>query len=110
MANNNIGQAITLPLIESGEIIDISNNIIKPYYFKKMEATLSQVKISFGESIPYRIHQGEGAFFLWFWFPNLPITTKKLYQRLKKRNVLIVPGEYFFFGIKSPWEIGRAHV
>ena len=104
LANNNIGQAITLPLIESGEIIDISNNIIKPYYFKKMEAALSQVKISFDESIPYRIHQGEGAFFLWFWFPNLPITTKKLYQRLKKRNVLIVPGEYFFFGIKSPWD------
>ena len=104
LANNNIGQAITLPLIESGEIIDISNNIIKPYYFKKMEAALSQVKISFDESIPYRIHQGEGAFFLWFWFPNLPITTKKLYQSLKKRNVLIVPGEYFFFGIKSPWD------
>ena len=104
LANNNIGQAITLPLIESGEIIDISSNIIKPYYFKKMEAALSQVKKSFDESIPYRIHQGEGAFFLWFWFPNLPITTKKLYQRLKKRNVLIVPGEYFFFGIKSPWD------
>ena len=104
LANNNIGQAITLPLIESGEIIDISNNIIKPYYFKKMEAAISQVKISFDESIPYRIHQGEGAFFLWFWFSNLPITTKKLYQRLKKRNVLIVPGEYFFFGIKSPWD------
>ena len=104
LANNNIGQAITLPLIESGEIIDISSNIIKPYYFKKMGAALSQVKKSFDESIPYRIHQGEGAFFLWFWFPNLPITTKKLYQRLKKRNVLIVPGEYFFFGIKSPWD------
>ena len=104
LANNNIGQAITLPLIESGEIIDISSNIIKPYYFKKMGAALSQVKKSFDESIPYRIHQGEGAFFLWFWFPNLPISTKKLYQRLKKRNVLIVPGEYFFFGIKSPWD------
>ena len=104
LANNNIGQAITLPLIGSGEIIDISNNIIKPYYFKKMEAALLQVKISFDESTPYRIHQVEGAFFLWFWFPNLPITTKKLYQRLKKRNVLIVPGEYFFFGIKSPWD------
>ena len=103
LANNNIGQAITLPLIESGEIIDISSNIIKPYYFKKMEAALSQVKKSFDESIPYKIHQGEGAFFLWFWFPNLPITTKKLYQRLKKRNVLIVPGEYFFYGIKGPW-------
>ena len=103
LANNNIGQAITLPLIESGEIIDISSNIIKPYYFKKMGAALSQVKKSFDESIPYRIHQGEGAFFLWFWFPNLPITTKKLYQRLKKRNVLIVPGEYFFYGIKGPW-------
>jgi ABC-type lipoprotein export system ATPase subunit len=31
------------------------------------------------------------------WFRNLPITTKELYERLKKRGVLVVPGEYFFY-------------
>ncbi|MEC8690392.1 MAG: aminotransferase class I/II-fold pyridoxal phosphate-dependent enzyme, partial [Verrucomicrobiota bacterium] len=29
LANNNIGQAVTLPLIESGEILDISSNVIR---------------------------------------------------------------------------------
>ncbi len=36
--------------------------------------------------------------FLWLWFDELPITTMELYTRLKARGVLIVPGEYFFFG------------
>ena len=102
LANNNIGQAVTLPLIESGEILDISSNVIRPFYLKKMKAAISYVQKAFSDTIPYKIHEAEGAFFLWFWFPNLPITTKKLYERLKKRNVLIVPGEYFFYGIDEP--------
>ena len=36
---------------------------------------------------------------MWLWFPELPITTRELYQRLKQRNVLVVPGEYFFYGL-----------
>ena len=28
----------------------------------------------------------------------------ELYQRLKARGVLIVPGEYFFIGQKDDWE------
>jgi valine--pyruvate aminotransferase len=40
---------------------------------------------------------------LWLWFPELPITDEKLYQRLKERGVLIVPGHYFFPGIKQQW-------
>ena len=102
LANNNIGQAVTLPLIESGEILDISSNVIRPFYLKKMKAAISYVQKAFTDTIPYKIHEAEGAFFLWFWFPNLPITTKKLYERLRKRNVLIVPGEYFFYGIDEP--------
>ncbi len=46
----------------------------------------------------FRIHKSEGAIFLWLWFDELPISTKELYQRLKARGVLVVPGEYFFFG------------
>ena len=32
-----------------------------------------------------------------------PITTIELYEKLKKRNVLVVPGEYFFYGLEDPW-------
>lgn len=33
----------------------------------------------------------------------MPISTELLYQRLKKRGVLMVPGDYFFPGLDKPW-------
>ena len=104
LANNNIGQAISLPLIESGELIRLSKNLIKPFYKQRMINARSYVEEAFGNTIPYRLHESEGAFFLWFWFPELPITTIELYERLKERDVLVVPGEYFFFGLVDHWD------
>ena len=58
----------------------------------------------FDPDLPYHIHRSEGALFLWMWFENLPITSRELYERLKQRDVLVVPGNYFFFGIDdTPW-------
>ena len=104
LANNNIGQAISLPLIENGELIRLSKNLIKPFYKQRMINARSYVEEAFGNTIPYRLHESEGAFFLWFWFPELPITTIELYERLKERDVLVVPGEYFFFGLVDHWD------
>ena len=103
LANNNIGQALTLPLIESGELINLSRNLIRPFYKERMLRARSYVENAFGDTIPYKLHESEGAFFLWFWFPGLPITTIELYEKLKERNVLVVPGEYFFFGLEDQW-------
>ena len=36
--------------------------------------------------------------FLWLWFEGLSVTTSELYQRLKQKGLLIVPGKYFFPG------------
>jgi valine--pyruvate aminotransferase len=33
----------------------------------------------------------------------MSITTMELYERLKSRKVLVVPGEYFFFGLNDDW-------
>jgi valine--pyruvate aminotransferase len=52
----------------------------------------------------FRIHKPEGAIFLWLWFDQLPISTMALYQRLKQRGVLVIPGEYFFIGQSEPWD------
>lgn len=104
LANNNIGQALALPLLESGELINISNNIIRPFYKGRADLARESATRAFGNSTPYRVHASEGAFFLWFWFPDLPISSSELYGRLKQRNVLVVPGEYFFFGLGRPWQ------
>ena len=35
------------------------------------------------------------------WLRGLRIPTRELYERLKARKVLTVPGEYFFFGLTT---------
>ncbi len=99
LANSNVGQAIMEPLVRSGEVLQLSNEIVKPFYVEKSRQAQQWVAESFDSSIPYRVHLSEGALFLWIWFEDMPVSTKELYERLKKRGVLIVPGNYFFFGL-----------
>lgn len=98
LANPNLGQQIVLPMIESGEILTLSREVVQPFYERKRQLALEAVAATFGESFPWRAHRCEGALFLWLWFPGLPVDSKELYRRLKQRGVLVIPGEYFFFG------------
>lgn len=98
LANSNLGQAIVQPLIESGEVCKLSREVIRPFYFSKSQFTQECIREAFDDKIPYRVHLSEGAFFLWVWFDDLPIHSQVLYERLKQREVLVVPGHHFFFG------------
>ncbi len=102
LANNNVGQALVRPMLEDGEIIRMSRDVIRPYYEKRSLRAIVQVRESFDDSLPWGYHASEGAFFLWLWFKDLPVSTSVLYERLKERSVLVVPGEYFFFGLHDP--------
>ena len=99
LANSNVGQTIMEPLVRSGEVLRLSNEVVKPFYVEKSRKAQEWVAESFDTNIPYRVHLSEGALFLWIWFEDMPVTAKELYERLKKRGVLIVPGNYFFFGL-----------
>ena len=101
LANNNIGQTMMTPLVENGEILKLSNEVVKPFYVKKSNQAQGWVKQYFDDSVPYRYHVREGALFLWLWFKDLPVSSKELYQKLKEREVLVVSGHYFFFGLDS---------
>jgi valine--pyruvate aminotransferase len=92
------------PLVASGEILRLSDEVIRPFYLAKSRRTLEWIDELFAEDIDYSVHESEGAFFLWLWFKNLPISTYELYRRLKDRNVIVVPGTYFFFGLEEPWD------
>ena len=98
LANGNIGQAIMEPLIRSGEILKLSSEVVRPYYVEKSRQARAWVAEEFDVELPYRVHLSEGALFLWLWFEGMPISSSELYERLKKRGVLIVSGHYFFFG------------
>ncbi|HVJ47279.1 MAG TPA: valine--pyruvate transaminase [Luteolibacter sp.] len=102
LSNPNIGQQVALPLIQSGEILRLSKDVVRPFYLEKNRLARKAAEEAFGDDIPWRMHRSEGALFLWFWFPGLPITSLELYQRLKQREVLVIPGHYFFFGHEDP--------
>lgn len=104
LAPGSLGPALTIPMIENGDIIRLSEQVVKPFYQQKAEFAVSLLQ----EAIPdprFRIHKPEGALFLWLWFDDLPIHSQELYERLKAKNLLIVPGHYFFPGIDDPeWQ------
>ncbi|MDX1415200.1 MAG: valine--pyruvate transaminase [Candidatus Promineifilaceae bacterium] len=103
LAPVSAGAGLLLDLVKSGEIIEISQNMIKPYYRERAEMAVEWVWESLAGT-PFYVHKPEGAFFFWLWFKDLPITSAELYTRLKQRGVLIIPGHYFFPGMKEPWD------
>lgn len=103
LSTGSIGQVITYPLLEDDTLLDISKKYVKPFYEEKSLKALEWIDNYF-DGINYRTHVSEGALFIWLWLPGLKITTKELYQRLKEKKVLIIPGSYFFYGLEEPWE------
>jgi len=102
LAPSSFGAYLTLDLVRTGEVLELSRHVIRPYYERRSRQALSWVREHLS-GIEYRIHKPEGTFFFWLWFPGLPITSAELYQRLKARGVLIVPGHYFFPGLTGSW-------
>ncbi len=102
LACGNLGPAIAKELFNSGEIITLTRDHITPFYRQRSQLTVSWFRQAL-QGIPFHIHKPEGAIFLWLWFEGLPISSKELYQRLKQRGVLVVPGHDFFIGIDDDW-------
>ena len=103
LAPESTGPALAYDLVRSGRITDISRSLIRPYYQAKAQRAIALLHRELA-GVEYFVHKAEGAIFLWLWFPGLPISSLELYQRLKQRGVLIIPGEYFFLGLDhDPW-------
>lgn len=98
LAPGKIGPALAEPLVRSGEILRLSRDSILPHYRERMTRALDQLRAGLDRT-PALIHQPEGAMFLWLWLRDLPISASELYERLKARGVLAVPGHHFFPGL-----------
>ncbi|ELE8121122.1 valine--pyruvate transaminase [Vibrio fluvialis] len=102
LAPGSVGPALAHRIIEKGDLLRLSQEVIKPFYRQKSQRAVELLQQAINDP-RFRIHKPEGAIFLWLWFDELPITTMELYRRLKARGILIVPGEYFFIGQKEDW-------
>lgn len=103
LAPGSFGPALVTDMVKSGEIIRLSNDVIRPYYQSRAQQAIDWFRQWMGD-YPFCIHKTEGAIFLWLWFPQLPITSHELYQRLKARGVLVIAGQHFFPGLKEHWQ------
>ncbi len=102
LAPGSMGAALVQGLVESGEILTLSREVIRPFYRRKSRQAIQWLREELGD-LPFFVHSSEGAFFLWLWFRDLPITSGELYRRLKEQGVIIVPGHYFFPGLAEEW-------
>ena len=103
LAMGSFGPALAQDIVSSGEVIQLSQQVIKPFYEDKAKKAVAAFRRHL-EGIDYYIHKPEGAIFLWLWFPGLPVTSEELYTRLKKSGVLVIPGNHFFPGLQDDWQ------
>jgi valine--pyruvate aminotransferase len=102
LAVSSVGPVLVQGLVDSGELIRISREIIAPFYRSRAEQAVEWLHESL-HGLEYHVHDPEGSMFLWLWFPELPISSQVLYERLKARGVLVLPGHHFFPGLAGEW-------
>jgi valine--pyruvate aminotransferase len=106
LACGNLGPVLAGDLLTNGGMESLVSNHVRPFYQRRAQAAVDACKAKL-EGLPFRIHKPEGAFFLWLWFEGLPVSSQELYQRLKRRGVLVVPGHHCFLGLDGSWAHSR---
>ncbi len=103
LAPTNFGAVLANRMIATDAISRLSETVIKPHYTNKVQTAIQLLRAELDDSM-LRIHKPEGAIFLWLWFPNLPISSQELYERLKARKVIVLPGHHFYPGLEEDWQ------
>lgn len=103
LANTNAGQQLVKPLLDSDELLHLSRQVIRPFYETRAREAGRWIHEAFGDTPGWSLHRCEGSFFRWIRLTGLLVSSRELYQRLKRREVLVVPGEDFFFGMPENW-------
>ena len=102
LAVSSVGPVLLRDLVDSGQIIALGRDVIRPFYRARADQALAWLHAAL-DGCEYFIHRPEGAYFLWLWAPNMSITSEELYRRLKKRGVYILSGHHFFPGLDEDW-------
>ncbi|RMF95390.1 MAG: valine--pyruvate transaminase [Gammaproteobacteria bacterium] len=102
LAVGSVGAVLLRDLVDSGELLQLSRDVIRPFYARRAEQAVAWLRDAL-QGVDYYLHRPEGAFFLWLWLPGLPVSSAELYQRLKQRRVFVLPGEHFFPGLAGEW-------
>ena len=97
LASGSLGQVLAEGLIQSGELKQCAVSCVRPFYRNKSARAQSYID-EFFSGREYLLHRSEGSLFLWLYLGDISLTSEELYRKLKEQGVVVVPGEYFFFG------------
>jgi len=103
LAPGRFGPTLLSRITHNKTLISVCQEIVQPYYKSKVKHALDWVSYYLSD-LPVKIHKPEGAMFLWLWFQNLPISSEKLYQKLKQKDVYVIAGHHFFPGLEEHWD------
>jgi valine--pyruvate aminotransferase len=103
LAPARTGPELVLPLLMNDRLSELSEQVIKPHYLRKQQLAI-EVMMAAAHDLPVRIHQPNGAMFLWTWFENLPGGADELYRRAALEGVVTVSGRHFFQGLDATWQ------
>ncbi len=106
LAPGGVGPVITTDMMRSGALMRLARATVRPFYERKARHILDCMRSRF-TGLAYHVHKPEGAFFVWLWLPELRVTSQQLYERLKSRQVVVVPGHHFFPGLSEDWPHAR---
>jgi len=101
--SSRYGQAIAARAIQSGQLAQLSERVIRPHYREKFNVVEASLDAAMPGDRPWYLHKGEGAIFAWLWLDELPMTDWEFYQQLKTVGVIVVPGSSFFPGLREEW-------
>ena len=106
LAVGNLGPMLANILLRNRQLQTLSREVLQPWYKTRADTALRLIQAEL-HGVPCHIHQPQGAFFLWLWFPGLPVSTAVLYEELKQAGLLIIPGDGSFFGLCEAWQHSR---
>lgn len=99
---NPVGGRLALELMRNTDLLALGREIIAPHYAAH-SATALALCDELLAGMDYLVHLSQGAIFLWLWFPSLKVPVQVLYEALKARGVLVIPGHHFGPGLATPW-------
>lgn len=106
LACGTFGPQMLRGTLADGSLHRLCRDSIKPFYEERRQLALDVFDRERGD-LPLQVHAPDGAFFLWLWCEHLPIDSRELYERLKARGVVVLPGNDFFIGTGHDWRHRR---
>ena len=108
LASPSYGQYIAEQAFATDAITTLCSDHIQPYYAERAAHARQLFTDGLPANLPWRLHVYEGSYFFWLWCDGAAHTSVELYEYLKQRGVIVVPGEYFFPGQDtSQWDHAR---